>query len=83
MVPEAHTDPHSIYGDLANEYEIIGGDDLQVTSQLAALGFHPDDITHVVLSHSHWDHAGGIRLSPVRRAMSARASCGSGFGPTL
>ncbi len=26
---------------------------------LAAYGYHPDDITDVVLTHLHWDHCGG------------------------
>lgn len=29
-------------------------------AQLAALGFTPDDITHVALSHLHQDHAGNL-----------------------
>jgi glyoxylase-like metal-dependent hydrolase (beta-lactamase superfamily II) len=31
-----------------------------VPSQLARIGYRPSDITHIVLSHLHADHAGGI-----------------------
>jgi len=34
--------------------------------RLAALGIDPDDVTDVVLTHSHWDHIGGLRA--FRRA---------------
>lgn len=32
--------------------------------QLPALGFDPADIRYAVLSHLHWDHAGGMRDLP-------------------
>ena len=36
------------------------GGDLQVHQNLARLGYTPADITHVLLSHLHKDHAGGL-----------------------
>lgn len=35
-----------------------------VTERLKTIGLTPEDITHLVLSHMHWDHAGGIREFP-------------------
>jgi glyoxylase-like metal-dependent hydrolase (beta-lactamase superfamily II) len=32
--------------------------------QLPRLGFNPSDVKHVILSHLHWDHAGGMRDFP-------------------
>ncbi len=29
--------------------------------QLPRLGFHPSDVTTIIISHLHWDHAGGMR----------------------
>lgn len=31
-----------------------------VVRQLTALGFDPKSVTHVIISHLHWDHAGGM-----------------------
>jgi N-acyl homoserine lactone hydrolase len=38
------------------------GDD--VVSQLARVGIHPADVTHVVISHVHVDHCGGHEFFP-------------------
>jgi N-acyl homoserine lactone hydrolase len=35
-----------------------------LTNRLAALGLQPDDVAIVVLSHLHYDHAGGADLFP-------------------
>lgn len=35
-----------------------------LTTQLARFGYTPDDVTHLVLTHSHVDHAGGTNLFP-------------------
>lgn len=33
-----------------------------LTSQLAAVGFAPSDVTYLALSHFHWDHVGNANL---------------------
>ncbi|MEA3058532.1 MAG: N-acyl homoserine lactone hydrolase [Sphingomonadales bacterium] len=35
-----------------------------LASQLAEIGLKPSDITHVVLSHSHPDHVGNLKMFP-------------------
>lgn len=40
-----------------SHYHLHGSDSL--VSSLKNLGFHPDDITDVVLTHLHFDHCGG------------------------
>ena len=35
--------------------------------QLARLGYHPEDIQHIVLTHLHFDHAGGLPDFPHAR----------------
>lgn len=37
------------------------------TQTLARIGLHPSDITDVVLTHMHWDHADGMDLFPNAR----------------
>ncbi|MEO8259336.1 MAG: N-acyl homoserine lactonase family protein [Acidobacteriota bacterium] len=36
--------------------------DTPLTTQLAAIGYQPRDITYLALSHSHWDHTGNVGL---------------------
>lgn len=43
-----------------------------IPDQLASLGVQPDDITHVVITHAHWDHFAGV-TSPT----------GDGYAPTF
>ncbi|HEY9160407.1 MAG TPA: MBL fold metallo-hydrolase [Desulfomonilia bacterium] len=35
-----------------------------LVNQLPQLGFKPSDVKHVIISHLHWDHAGGMRDFP-------------------
>lgn len=35
--------------------------------QMPALGFDPADVRHAIISHLHWDHAGGMRDFPGAR----------------
>jgi N-acyl homoserine lactone hydrolase len=43
---------------------IVIGEDDDVVTRLAELGVRPEDIDHVVVSHLHFDHAGGLRFFP-------------------
>jgi N-acyl homoserine lactone hydrolase len=83
MVPEAHADPFAVYGNLANDFKMTGGRELRVDSQLAALGFSPEDVTHVILSHSHWDHAGGISMFPHATFYVGEGELRYGFWPDV
>ena len=50
----------------------------RVDRALEALGFTTSEITHVVLSHAHFDHTGGLRLFP-----HARFLVGAGDEPSV
>jgi glyoxylase-like metal-dependent hydrolase (beta-lactamase superfamily II) len=39
-------------------------DDEEIGPQITALGFSPDDIRWVVMTHLHTDHAGGLSHFP-------------------
>jgi glyoxylase-like metal-dependent hydrolase (beta-lactamase superfamily II) len=43
----------------------------EVPDLLAAAGIDPDTVTHVVLTHAHWDHAGGLVRQEGDRAVLA------------
>ncbi|MGI4744497.1 MAG: N-acyl homoserine lactonase family protein [Janthinobacterium lividum] len=64
LVPAAAADARAVYGDMADELQISLTREQCVDHQLGALGFKPDDIDHVIMSHLHWDHTGGMFLFP-------------------
>lgn len=65
LVPEAAGDPSAVYGEWFAEHAGIAFTlDQRVDRQLEAIGYRTDDITHVVLSHSHLDHTGGLGHFP-------------------
>jgi N-acyl homoserine lactone hydrolase len=43
-------------------FPYIGGEECQLPHRLAELGFDPDEIRYVVLSHMHSDHAGCVEF---------------------
>jgi glyoxylase-like metal-dependent hydrolase (beta-lactamase superfamily II) len=42
-------------------------DYIKPSDAIAPLGLKPGDVTDILLSHMHWDHAGGIDLFPAAR----------------
>ena len=38
----------------------LGGEAAYITNRLSAIGLAPADITHVIATHFHFDHAGGL-----------------------
>ena len=42
-------------------------DYVKPSEAIAPLGLEPEDVTDILLSHMHWDHAGGIDLFPAAR----------------
>ncbi len=65
IAPEAIDDPVALYGqELADGLGIEGTPDQRIDRQLQALGYRLENVTHVVSSHLHFDHAGGIHLFP-------------------
>ncbi len=62
--PAFITDPRSRLGDAADQWQIEMRPNDDVVSQLATLGVSTSDISHVALSHLHYDHAGGVEFFP-------------------
>lgn len=58
--PDVGTDPHARLGFVADVFasELAPGED--VAGRLEAAGIAADRVRHVVLSHLHFDHAGGL-----------------------
>jgi N-acyl homoserine lactone hydrolase len=71
-------------GPLAPRMRALGGDDAHAVETIARLGFRPSDLTHIVATHFHFDHAGGLPEFPgipvvVQRAALAAARGGSAY----
>ncbi|MGR6520322.1 N-acyl homoserine lactonase family protein [Rhodococcus qingshengii] len=64
FAPLLNDDPHAYFGDLADTLNIVTNPEQRIDRQLSTLGFRTEDVTHVVLSHTHCDHSGGLYLFP-------------------
>ena len=62
--PSLASDPRSRLGDEDDNWEILMTENDGVVPKLAELGVRAEDIDHVVLSHLHYDHCGGIEFLP-------------------
>ena len=45
---------------------------MKPSDAVAKMGISPADVTDIVLSHAHWDHAGGVELFPKARVWIQR-----------
>jgi glyoxylase-like metal-dependent hydrolase (beta-lactamase superfamily II) len=62
LAPEAARDPIATYGEVGSQVSCTT--DLTVDSRLHPLGFAASDVSHVIVTHVHFDHTGGLRLFP-------------------
>jgi N-acyl homoserine lactone hydrolase len=58
--PALASDPRAHLGAEADTWEILCGPADDVVGRLRTVGMRPQDVTHVVQSHLHYDHAGGL-----------------------
>jgi len=71
---------------LAPRMRALGGDDAHAVETIARLGLTPSDLTHIVATHFHFDHAGGLAEFPgvpvvVQRAALAEARITTAYAP--
>lgn len=65
IIAEASEQPLSVYDEQTLAFnQLAYSPDQRVDRQIERLGFSIGDVTHVVLSHLHDDHTGGLRLFP-------------------
>lgn len=82
IVPEAADDPSGVWGAERVAYDGLDYRPSQrVDRQIEALGFSTDDIDHVVLSHAHDDHTGGLRFFSRARIYAGRGEMPHAYWP--
>lgn len=57
-------DPAAVYGASATSSHMEFSREQRLDRQLSDIGFDPADVEHVVISHLHFDHTGGMGLFP-------------------
>jgi glyoxylase-like metal-dependent hydrolase (beta-lactamase superfamily II) len=65
----------------AETFAIEMGQDDDVVSKLRLVGLGPDDISHVIVSHLHFDHAGGLQFFPEANIVVQRRELQFAFWP--
>ena len=81
--PRSIDDPASIYGeDLADAIGLKGSSDVRLDKQIQNLGFKLSDVTHVIASHGHFDHIGGLYLFPDAKFYFGEGEVGFAYWPT-
>lgn len=81
LTPDAVGDPVKVFGALAEEVGMTLTEDQCVDNQIRALGLRPEQVTHVVASHVHLDHSGGLRLFPDARFYAGAGELPYAFWP--
>lgn len=62
IAPAAWEDARGVYGSLLDVFELHCEPQHRLDVQLGRAGYTPDDVSHVVLSHTHFDHTGGVGM---------------------
>lgn len=68
-------------GPLARSFGLDFTDDDTVAAKLESVGVRPSDVTHTVVSHLHFDHAGGLACLPDTRLVVQASEWAAGADP--
>ena len=71
--PEGRRDPVAAAGERASATKLILREEDDIRIQLKEIGLEPGEVRTVILSHLHWDHAGGCRFFPHATFVVQRA----------
>lgn len=81
VAPQSAVDPEGVYGELAEHIGLDFDADRAVDRQIEQLGFKAGDVTHVIVSHAHFDHTGGLPLFPQAKFYIGAADLPYSFWP--
>lgn len=79
--PDGAGDPARVYGDAASSSQMQYTAEQRLDRQLSAAGFNVADVGHVVLSHLHFDHTGGMTLFPHARFYAGEGEMAYAYNP--
>lgn len=60
--PDGLKDPYAAAGERARDVKLILKEENDIRFRLQEIGLKPADVRMVILSHMHWDHAGGCNF---------------------
>ena len=81
MHPDIQHDPHGRIGFLADVFAAGFHPGEEVSGRLVALGFAIDRVDYAIVSHLHFDHAGGLATVPNARVIVQRREWEAGQDP--
>lgn len=73
--------PQAVYGPVGEMFPFECPPDHRLDIQISKAGFHVRDITHVVVSHGHVDHTGGLYLFPGAQFYMSEEEMAYAFWP--
>jgi len=80
---DTQTDPAARLGWLAKVFAVEFRPGEEIAARLEARGVDPKEISHLVTSHLHFDHAGGHDSIPNARLVVQKAEWEAGIDPEL
>jgi N-acyl homoserine lactone hydrolase len=81
--PDLRDDPHGRLGEAAEAIVVEMGPEDDVVNQLRKIGLEPGDVQHVVQSHLHFDHAGGLEFFPDATVYVQRRELSFAYWPSV
>jgi N-acyl homoserine lactone hydrolase len=79
---QAYDDPAAAYGPFVDHFvDLRLTPEMRLDRQLAALGYATRDVTHVILSHLHYDHCGSVDLFPEATVLVGRGELPYAYVP--
>ncbi len=71
--PDGRQDPTAAAGPRARAVKLMLREEDDIRARLKEIGLTPADVRTVILSHMHWDHAGGCKFFPHATFVVQRA----------
>lgn len=71
--PDGMKDPAAAMGQRARHHHLMMTEEDDLRFRLREIGVEPGEVTHIIISHLHWDHAGCCNFFPEATFVIQRA----------